>query len=355
MRPPLVTPDEIVEAGRQIRARGEEVTGWAIRRQVGDRGQARRLEAIWRELGDSAPPAPQDDEAASNLPTPLQELVNEGKGALTSQLDTIVAAIHRHARADADATYQRVTEALQSEMLHYRRELDLAEASVTATEAEAQRQAETVAALESEVTAIRIDLANAVERERHNLARADDANAQMARLRSELEVSNRTAQASAEARAAAEAQTATMRDEVDHLRAALRRAETTQHAERAKAGEDLASAWQDLDATRQQAVEAQTTARALRADQERAAAELATERAERHQAEANLQAAQLATVKADQRIAVLTAELAEVTRGRELAEGRAAEFEAERRERDRGLFAKPESQTVALPTGQGAV
>ncbi|MDN3563966.1 DNA-binding protein, partial [Paeniroseomonas aquatica] len=95
MRPPLVTAEEIIEAGRQIRARGEEVTGWAIRRQVGDRGQAKRLEAIWRERGDSAPPVIQDDDAANNLPTPLQELVNESKGALAGQLDTIVAAIHR--------------------------------------------------------------------------------------------------------------------------------------------------------------------------------------------------------------------------------------------------------------------
>ena len=182
MRPPLVTAEEIIEAGRQIRARGEEVTGWAIRRQVGDRGQAKRLEAIWRERGDSAPPVIQDDDAASNLPTPLQELVNESKGALAGQLDTIVAAIHRHARADADATYQRVTDRLQAETLHHKHELDLAEASVAATEAESLQRAEAVATLENELAEIRIDLANTGERERQALSRADDADAQVRRL-----------------------------------------------------------------------------------------------------------------------------------------------------------------------------
>lgn len=349
MCPPLVTVEEILEAGRQLRARGEEVTGWAIRRQVGDRGQAKRLEAIWREQGDSAPPVTQDDDAASQLPTPLQELVSESKTALAGQLDAIVAAIHRHARADADATYQRVTEALQSETLRHKRELDLAEASVAATEAEAQRQAETVAALQSEVAAIRIDLANAVERERHNLARADDANAQVARLRSELEVSKQTAQAFAEARAAAEAQTATMRDEVEHLRATLQRAEATQHAERSKAATDIETA-------RQQAVEAQTTARTLQADHNRLLGDLMTERTERSQAAAALQAAQQAastmTAEAQQRIAVLTAELVEVTRSRQIAEERASALEAERRERDRAIPITP-GPVIATKLAEG--
>ena len=356
MRPPLVTVDEIIEAGRQIRARGEEVTGWSIRRQVGDRGQAKRLDAIWRERGDSSPPTSQEDAAANDLPTPLQELVNDGKAALSDQLDVIVAAIHRHARADADATYQRVTDKLQAETLHHRRELDLAEASVAATEAEAERQAEAVAALESEIAAIRIDLANATERERYSLSRADDASAQASRLLSDLEASNKMAQASAEARAAAEAQAGAMRDEVEHLRATLQRAEATQHAERSKAATDLASAWQEIETARQQAVEAQTTARTLQTDHERLLGDLMTERTERSQAAAALQATQQAastmTAEAQQRIAVLTAELAEVTRGRQIAEERASALEAERRERDRAIPITP-GPVIATKLAEG--
>ncbi|MDN3564322.1 hypothetical protein QWZ14_08070, partial [Paeniroseomonas aquatica] len=118
----------------------------------------------------------------------------------------------------------------------------------------------------------RIDLANTGERERQALSQADDADAQVRDLRSDLEASNRTAQASAEARAAAEAQAAAMRDEVAHLRAALERSETARNAEVGRLAADLTKAQQQIDEARathqadaaiarQQAAEAQATYR----------------------------------------------------------------------------------------------
>ncbi|MDN3563144.1 DNA-binding protein [Paeniroseomonas aquatica] len=268
MRPSEITDDEILAAGRKIVARGDAVTGWAIRREVGDRGQAKRLEKVWNEKSDTTShgKVAKDDAEAVSLPTPLQEMVDAGKFSLAAQLDTIVAAIHRHARADADATYQRVTDKLQAETLHHRHELDLAEASVAATEAESLQRAEAVARLENELAEIRIDLANTGERERHALSRADDAEALVRGLRCDLEASSRTAQISAEARAAAEAQTAAMRDEVAHLRATLERSETARNTEVSRLSADLTRTQQHLDEARAAHQTEAATARQLASD-----------------------------------------------------------------------------------------
>src|SRR4051812_40594659 len=145
MRPALVTDAEVVEAARRIRARGEEINGWSIRREVGDRGNTRRLLAIWKEQGDAAPPT-KAKEVTGDLPAPLLELVAAGRTTLLTELDTIVRRIHCHAREDADSTFRRITDELQTSERRIRSELDLAEASVDATEDELDRRGDAISA-----------------------------------------------------------------------------------------------------------------------------------------------------------------------------------------------------------------
>ncbi|TDH62303.1 hypothetical protein E2C06_11845 [Dankookia rubra] len=250
MRPALVTDVEVLEAARRVRARGEEINGWSIRREVGDRGNPRRLLAVWTAQGDTAPPAQAEPAHTVSLPAPVLELVAAARSSLASDLDTIVCTIHRHAREDADATYRRITDDLQASQLRISGELDLAEASVGATEAELNRRGEAIATLEAEVGEARVQIAGLTERERQALDRAQQAEAQAADLQGELEGFGRAAQAAAEARAAAEAQTAAMRDEVAHLRTALERSETARNTEVSRLSADLTRAQQQIDKAR---------------------------------------------------------------------------------------------------------
>ncbi|SDB74433.1 DNA-binding protein [Belnapia rosea] len=143
MRPPLVTESEVLEAARRVRARGKEINGWSIRRELGDRGNPRRLLTVWTAKGDAAPPAAEPVDTVS-LPAPLLELVAAAQTALTTELDTIVCTIHRHAREDADATFRRITDDLQASEQRIKEQLDLAEASVDATETEMDRRGDAI-------------------------------------------------------------------------------------------------------------------------------------------------------------------------------------------------------------------
>lgn len=273
MRPALVSEAEVLEAARRIRARGDEVTGWSIRREAGDRGNPRRMQAIWAEKGDSAPPAAaQPDAEPTSLPAPLQELVASGQATLLAQIDGIARAIHRHAQESADATYRRLMDEMQAAEKLRAYELDLAQASVEATDAELQQRGDELAKLTDQLAEARMQIAGLTERERQALERAQQADAQAADLQGELEGFGRAAQAAAEARAAAEAQTAAMRDEALHLRAALERAEAARVTETSRLAADLTKAQQQVEdaraahqadaaTARQQAAEAQATHR----------------------------------------------------------------------------------------------
>ncbi|WP_165982474.1 DNA-binding protein [Dankookia rubra] len=341
MRPALVTDAEVVEAARRIRARGEDINGWSIRREVGDRGNTRRLLAVWKEQGDAAPPT-KAKEDTGNLPAPLLELVAAGRTTLFAELDTIIHAIHHHARKDADATFRRITDELQTSERRIRSELELAEASVDATEHELDRRGDAIAALEAEVGEVRVQIACLTERERRALHHAQEADVQIVNYQAERESFIKAAQIARESQAAAEAQAATLRDEVNHLRATLERIETVRQVEVGRATAELAAARQQIedargahqaqiDAARQQAAAAQAAEHTLRGEQERLLTELAAASTERRQAETTLQAAQREVAGAEQRIAVLAVELAEAGRGRQIAEQRAAALEAERR------------------------
>lgn len=273
MRPPLVSEAEVLEAARRIKARGHAVSGWAIRREAGDRGNPGRMQAIWEEKGDASPPAAaQQDVEPTALPAPLLELVATGQATLTAQIEGIARAIYRHAQESADATYRRVVDEMQAAEKLRAHELNLAQASVEATDAELQQRGDELAKLTDQLAEARMQIAGMTERERQALERAQQADAQAADLQGELEGFGRAAQAAAEARAAAEAQTAAMRDEVAHLRAALERAEAARITEASRLAADLAKAQQQVEdaraahqadaaTARQQAAEAQAAHR----------------------------------------------------------------------------------------------
>ncbi|TDH62355.1 hypothetical protein E2C06_12160 [Dankookia rubra] len=367
MRPPLVTESEVLEAARRVRTRGKEINGWSIRRELGDRGNPRRLLAVWTAKGDAAPPAAEPVDTVS-LPAPLLELVAAAQTALTTELDTIVRTIHRHAREDADATFRRITDDLQASEQRIKEQLDLAEASVDATETEMDRRGDAIASLGTEIGEARVQIAGLTERERQALDRAQEAETQTAALQAERDSLTRASQLAREAQTGAEAQAAAMRDEVGHLRAALERAEAVRQTDVGRVTAELAAARQQIEeardahqaeiaTARQQATAAQATERTLRAEQERTLADLAAERTERRQAETALQTAQRTVADAEQRSAVLTAELAEVGRGRQIAEERVTALEAERRGGEgrtaRAASTPPKAGKAAAPAEDG--
>jgi len=92
--PQVVTDDEILAAGRQLRNEGRPVTGWTLRAALGDRGKASRLLAVWDAAGDQepepeAPPAPPPLPAAiEERANALRERVGADLGAFASEIWT---------------------------------------------------------------------------------------------------------------------------------------------------------------------------------------------------------------------------------------------------------------------------
>jgi len=240
----VVSREEIAEAAASLIAAGDMVTGWTLRRALGGRGRADRLDAVWRDLqAEGAPPPPPEPEAPP-LPPALVEHLSSAEERALAEIRAQLAAAWRLAS-------------------------DLA----------SRRVADEVRVARDQVTALETDLAEAVRA-------VEEADAQVETLRDDLAASRQAATCAEVALAAVRAET-----ERGAAAATARHEAMSQEAERLRA--ELAVAREGIDAARRESAAAEASAMATtqavhdaRAERDGARQEAAQARAELRQVEA---------------------------------------------------------------------
>ena len=91
--PATVTLDDVLDAAREIVARGRVVNGGSLRQQIG-RGDPRRLFALWEQSKADAPPETTDRAVAPavTLPPALIEQETALQGRISAELSAAIIA-----------------------------------------------------------------------------------------------------------------------------------------------------------------------------------------------------------------------------------------------------------------------
>lgn len=137
MRPAETTPEEIIQAGQQLQAAGREVTGSALRRALGDKGNTVRLKQIWQE--HLASQAAAVVEPAAALPVEVAQKVEEVTRFLVDRLSALAG--------EMNSTATRVAEGRAAEIRRVANELrdaaerELEDAAQTLDDLEGQLEA----------------------------------------------------------------------------------------------------------------------------------------------------------------------------------------------------------------------
>lgn len=112
MRRPDVNDEVIIEAGNRLLANGQTVTGSALRKEVGDRGNVKRLADVWN--------AHQAETSRNNtklqLPDQLLQHVDSAMASLKSQVISMVGRSHEFAVSEAN---KKADEAAAQALLAY--------------------------------------------------------------------------------------------------------------------------------------------------------------------------------------------------------------------------------------------
>lgn len=305
---------DIIAAGDRLIAAKKEVSGWALREELGG-GKPSRLKAIWEAHVAAGPGAtPPRDQPAVTLPPRIAEAAAELRGQVGSRLDELVLDTYRVVDGLLQGRYQQEMEQLRAKRLAYEEDGARAEQAVEAAEGEADRLSgllaeeatkaadalKHVAVLETRLTAVEDQARRVGEEASKRIAGFEGRVATLGAALDDARRGEAAAQALAQARgddaerlraegqkAAAEGKAAL--DKVNaELAAATRRAEAAEHdrdaaaraaataAERdAAARQDLnrrlAQAEQGLETARKEATEAKQAA--ARAEGDRAATE----------------------------------------------------------------------------------
>jgi Plasmid replication region DNA-binding N-term len=226
-----VSREDIRSAGEALRAGGRGVSGYSLRMQLGNKGDAKRLLAVWEDLQQATPADPSPAAKVAALPPELAAQAVALAEQVTAQLQAVITAAWT-------AAERRAHERLSEEVA----------AAQSAAAAARQAQAEADAVLIATDAALA-----AVTAERDNLTT----------------LAAKTA--SAVARAAGERDA--LRTELVSAKAAL--ASAGRRAAAAEAGREAA-----LEAERNTRQDAREATAAATAAREQAAADVATARAE---------------------------------------------------------------------------
>lgn len=171
-RSPEVTVEEILAAGKRILARGEPVTGWGLRKELGNRGSAPRLEAVWKgNMGDHLDGAAAEQDAPI-LPPEVTALLAGAKMSMAGQVEAFANALYRSVLEFADGQYKAEIESLRGARVQYKREMGEAELAIEVTDAQLAEYADNVAAIEkrlvaADTTRIRLEERLQAAAERH--------------------------------------------------------------------------------------------------------------------------------------------------------------------------------------------
>ena len=195
MRPAEISDKQIIEAGQALQAAGRNITGFALRRQIGG-GDPARLKHVWDEYSKGSARA----EPVAELPVEVAESLAAMTKALTESLAGFARELNDKAVKAADA---RVAEAIRGTAEQAEQsQRELADASQTVEELEAtlDEAHARIASTEAERKALVEQIAelrekNAVLGERATAAetRATELRTENAALRMELEKERKTA------------------------------------------------------------------------------------------------------------------------------------------------------------------
>lgn len=96
-----VSDEQVIEAGKQLQAEGNRITGFSLRKRIGA-GTPARLYDVWKAKGQSAPPSVVTEEE-SDLPIELADHVKEAALILGEKLMTMA----RDMNSIANRTHER--------------------------------------------------------------------------------------------------------------------------------------------------------------------------------------------------------------------------------------------------------
>ena len=324
MRPPEVSVDVILAAGKRLVAEGKPITGWRLRQAVGDRGKPERLLAVWKaELARDEDPAPPADVEPTILPPVVAEEAAQARTALATNFDTVVAKLARTTEDMLKARYREDFERLASERARMDDELKTASESVDATDG----------ALAEALTEVETLRARVAELEREGLVLSERIRAldiAVPVLEEKLRQADEAARSADHGRVAAEATAAAAEREADRLRARLADVEQVGEERLAAARQENGNLREQLSVVerggailieRIRSLEVQAPALEARAIEAETAAREARQRLEFAEskavaAEARVIAAETTTAATAQETARLWHQLEELTRER---------------------------------------
>lgn len=239
MRPADFTPEQIIQAGRDLQAAGRNITGFALRQRVGG-GNPTRLKQIWEEHISST--AAEAAEPVAELPVEVAEEVATVTKELTDRLAALAVELNDKAVKAAERRVAEVVRTAGEQREQAERELTDAAQTVEELETRLDEAGAKIGELEN-------DLAGAGET---NKAQA----VELAQLRERLAAAEQQARTAAEQHAAAlaelraklekaEAHGYGLTDRVNELQGALYEANAataSENAFRRRAEDDLQAA-----------------------------------------------------------------------------------------------------------------
>ncbi|EDV7166496.1 DNA-binding protein, partial [Salmonella enterica subsp. enterica serovar 1,4,[5],12:i:-] len=108
MRPATYEPEQIIEAGLALQAEGRNITGFALRNQVGG-GNPTRLRQIWDEY--QASQSTVVTEPVAELPVEVAEEVKAVSAALSERITQLATELNDKAVRAAERRVAEVTRA----------------------------------------------------------------------------------------------------------------------------------------------------------------------------------------------------------------------------------------------------
>lgn len=167
MRPPVFSNEEVILAGKSLREAGRQVTGFALRSQLGA-GNANRLKQIWEQYLASEESAPA---AIPDLPMEVSTRLKNVIDDLGTQITMLVGDLHARAVRAAEARITELARGLDEHRQQADRELLDASSTVDDLEKQLaqlieQRQARDaeIALLQDTSRTIAVELAAANEK-----------------------------------------------------------------------------------------------------------------------------------------------------------------------------------------------
>lgn len=120
MRPATYEPEQIIEAGLALQAEGRNITGFALRNQVGG-GNPTRLRQIWDEYQASQSTAV--TEPVAELPVEVAEEVKAVSAALSERITQLATELNDKAVRAAERRVAEITRAAGEQTAQAEREL----------------------------------------------------------------------------------------------------------------------------------------------------------------------------------------------------------------------------------------